>query len=54
MATISKAVMWDYSFLEGGGFYFKVLFLYPLSVVMVMGMVRMFASMVGFLLGRGS
>tara|TARA_B100000519_G_scaffold77944_1_gene67339 strand:+ start:2210 stop:2803 length:594 start_codon:yes stop_codon:yes gene_type:complete len=52
--TISKAVMWDYSFLEGGGFYFKVLFLYPLSVVMVMGMVRMFANMIGFLLGRGS
>lgn len=50
--TISKAVMWDYSFLEGGGFYFKVLFLYPLSIVMVLGVVRMLANMVGFLLGR--
>lgn len=53
MATISKAVMWDYSFLEGGGFYFKLIFLYPLSAVMVMGLVRLFANMVGFLLGRG-
>jgi len=47
---ISKAVMWDYAFLEGNGMYIKVIFLYPLSVMMILGLARIFSNAIGFLL----
>ena len=49
---MAKAVMWDYSFLEGNGIYIKMIFLYPLSGMMVLAFARLFSQMIGFLLGR--
>tara|TARA_B100000029_G_scaffold289214_1_gene282957 strand:- start:336 stop:923 length:588 start_codon:yes stop_codon:yes gene_type:complete len=47
---VSKALMWDYSFLEGNGMYIKVAFLFPLSGMMVLGLARIFSNAIGFLL----
>lgn len=47
---VSKALMWDHAFLEGNGMYLKVIFLYPLSGMMVLGLARIFSNAIGFLL----
>ncbi len=41
---VGKAVMWDYSFLEGNAVYVKYVLLYPLSFLMVMGLLRVFTD----------
>ena len=46
---VAKAVTWDYPFFEGWGWYFKVLFLWPLSVAMMIGMLNLFKDMLSLL-----
>lgn len=39
--AIPKMIMWDYSFLEGNGFWIKLFLLYPLSFFTVMSLVQL-------------
>lgn len=39
--SIPKMIMWDYSFLEGNGFWIKLFLLYPLSFFTVMSMIQL-------------
>lgn len=41
---VGKAIMWDYSFLEGNAIYFKLVLLYPLSMMMVIALLRIFVD----------
>ena len=41
---VAKAIIWDYSFLEGNAIYFKLVLLYPLSMLMVVALVRLFVD----------
>lgn len=39
--SIPKMIMWDYSFLEGNGFWIKLFLLYPLSFFTVMNLIQL-------------
>tara|TARA_Y100000310_G_C20407357_1_gene680285 strand:+ start:97 stop:675 length:579 start_codon:yes stop_codon:yes gene_type:complete len=41
---VGKAILWDYSFLEGNAIYFKLVLLYPLSMMMVIALLRIFTD----------
>jgi hypothetical protein len=41
---VGKAILWDYSFLEGNAIYFKLVLLYPLSMMMIIALLRIFVD----------
>ena len=48
----AKAVMWDYSFLEGNGVFIKYTVLYPLSLAFVVAMISLLREAFSGLFGR--
>lgn len=46
---VAKVVSWDYSYLDGNGIYFKLIFFYPLSALMVFALARMFTDALSIL-----
>ena len=47
--VVGKVMLWDYQYLDGHGFWLKLILLYPLSFLMVFALIKLFSDAMGLL-----
>ena len=46
---VAKAITWDYQYLDGPGFYIKLIFLYPLNMLIAIALINIFKDALSIL-----